>query len=551
MKILELEDLVKKLSNSCDEKKSELEKVQGEFRDYKIGLEEEIVKDLLCDEYTILEKKKEREKILANFLNHQAKEVALEFMNDSKKGNKSNCTSNWDTYNRRGGKAFGTGTEKIYNLLLEKRNEWGQDYGPKLEVFIETFKMMRDKLREDSPWFYNNSIIKKTNSFEKEERLIIGKYLHQEKILEGCDIFGTFKIATSCRGCKESERNLEILNLKDLAEHIGQRTYKIPEQVFEDALGRLTKDKQSFKEFQEKENYLKKFIEKTQNEFIDQKKKLDALRYLKPEVADKTLELMPEFLTQLCNIDRSGGGINSMITYITTVPDKNVGVILTDKTYYSGTGGCEYGIFVSVFRDGRVGKKYFKYRDSHSEALDNQQLNFEKARIIDISKDAVRIELTGRYKNTLEETFEINEDKYFREISNVNINKFQDHYKKEKDRLVQEHYKDKTMPDYIFLQESGLEGHTLLGIGGGREIEYSKPSIIDEYFEPQLGVGIIILKNQIDHCAGHGIQFEWTAYKITNTETKLIANESAYSKALKQGKRIDMKAEELYHTFTN
>ncbi|MGM5488090.1 MAG: hypothetical protein ACQESG_04030 [Nanobdellota archaeon] len=538
MRMTELEDLVRKLSSTLETRKNELEQVQHEFKAYKQASEDHLAKQLLGEEYHQLQKTKHRESLLDDFLETHAKDEAIEFMDDPDRG----YFLKWASFKRRGGKAYGTGLRKVYNLLVEKETEWGTDYGPKLEVLVETFKVMMEQIREESPLFFDRKVMDKVKALDENGKLIVGRYLHNQGFLEGCQTFGTFKDPTSCSGCRKAKNNLERLDLKPLAEYRGERTYQIPDQAFDDALRAF--DETGFTQREQKQAYLADLIKETHDELMDHKKKRDALNHLEPELADRTLELMEEFLDRLSMVGT--GGINTSLTYMTTKPEDNVGVTLTDKTYYPGAGGCEYGVLVSVFRDGNIQKKYFKYQDSRSRALDNKAYNLKKARITDVSTDSVSLELEGPQGNIFQETFQMQEKKEPGEIctriDREEQKRFQEYFNREKQRLLNEHHRDRSMPDYVYLQASGIQGTVPPGVGAGTEVPYTKPSVIDEYVEP--GMGVLVLKSQIDHCAGHGMQFEWVAYKISTTETQQIARELAYTEGPKA--QIDMYAETLY-----
>jgi len=110
---------------------------------------------------------------------------------------------------------------------------------------------------------------------------------------------------------------------------------------------------------------------------------------------------------------------------------------------------------------------------------------------------------------------------------------------------LNDHYlPDATMPDYIKMW--GMTGTFPAGVSTGQSVPYDKPEIVEKYVNAKAGIAALVIKSQIDHCAGRGKQYAWTGYTIDKTgKIERVYDDNAYQLQLKEGKRIEVKAKDL------
>ena len=78
------------------------------------------------------------------------------------------------------------------------------------------------------------------------------------------------------------------------------------------------------------------------------------------------------------------------------------------------------------------------------------------------------------------------------------------------------------------------------------DVPYRRPEIHNEYIDPEHGMGIIIIKSQIDYDHVDGMEFERTAYKIDGKGiSDELSRELRYESQIEQGNIITMKAEDF------
>ena len=225
-----------------------------------------------------------------------------------------------------------------------------------------------------------------------------------------------------------------------------------------------------------------------------------------------------------------------------------------DRWWDSGSAGCEYGINAVVFRDGKTKSQYFKYRDAYSSSGDAWHLRFKTAEIEKIHKTNLTVKLKSNdYEYSV--SFDLAQKKQKKvkpSLDKKAQKEYLKHFEEEKVRLLKQHYKENAlMADYISMW--GVEGVTFSRGAGpsGRLVPYQESTIADEVVRADQGIGVVIVKAQIDHSASRGKQFEWVAYKITPQKTESLSRDCAYQYDMKHGKKIDMKASEMLLQYLN
>jgi hypothetical protein len=84
----------------------------------------------------------------------------------------------------------------------------------------------------------DSSFIKKVKDLTLQERLVLGEYIHDEKILAlGCEDFGDYKSPTDCGRCVDARSNLTLLGLRKESKKAEDRNYRIPKETMVSAKG--------------------------------------------------------------------------------------------------------------------------------------------------------------------------------------------------------------------------------------------------------------------------------------------------------------------------
>lgn len=411
------------------------------------------------------------------------------------------------------------------------------------EKLGDLYSSKREIMREKE-----DAIINVVRSMNDDERLVIGNFLYDQGVISFCSGgFGGYKSPTTCGGCHEGERNVGRLDLEKYVKFYGDRVYGIPDDVVDQARSSLSKKSiQTIrKNLENKISNMEDEVGKLRRKINEGEELINIYKGLESNKVDykKVQELMPDFIKLIKNTSK--GRVS--VQYVTAKPDEGIGVILTDESAYYGTGGSEYGVSVIVFRDGDTKSEYFKWRDPYSPTKDKPWLSFKRAQIVKTTKDSVTVKLKSS-SNEITKTYSLKkkqkkilEDK----LNEQEQEEFLEKYEQEKGRLIDVHYRKKgLMPDYI--NYTFFEGNLPSGAVSGEAIPYEKPEIVDEFKEPEQGTGVVVIKAQIDHGAGRGKQYEWVVYKITPDSSEMIARDNAYQDQLRAGKRIDMKASQLY-----
>jgi hypothetical protein len=99
------------------------------------------------------------------------------------------------------------------------------------------------------------------------------------------------------------------------------------------------------------------------------------------------------------------------------------------------------------------------------------------------------------------------------------------------------------MPNYIRYEFSARAPE---GADMNMLVPYDHPRLVDEYVDEENGVAAIIIKSQIDHKSGRGKQFKWEGFVVDKSgKMESVWLDNAYELALRQGKKIEMKASDL------
>ena len=197
-------------------------------------------------------------------------------------------------------------------------------------------------------------IIDKVGLMEDDERLVVGNFLYDQRILSFCSGgFGGYKRPTDCGGCHLGEKNVEKLGLEKYVTFYGDRVYGIPNEVVDKAKIRLSEEsglvERGLSDVKSVIGGLKSEI-REKNEQIDMFKKLDSnsVDYEKVEAE------MPGLREQLASKHGDWGDMksNSHVKGINFVETDNfyvVAAIWDDHTYsMRGNGGIQWKNWTTV-----------------------------------------------------------------------------------------------------------------------------------------------------------------------------------------------------------
>lgn len=426
-----------------------------------------------------------------------------------------------------------------------------------IDVNIEklTSKVLGDfYISNDVKAMKNNKehILSELKDLSDNKKLFIGRFLYNKGVFTGCGGFGDYKSPTTCGGCHRNEELLRDLGLLSYAKYFGDRVYGIPKETFKDAIDNLRKEVGN-----EESQTLQKKIDVLNNEtsFLSSEvKRLNRTLRIYGELESNNLdyekveELMPGFIELIKN--PGSANLSVFIKNIDARPEQGVGVILTDISNSFSGAGCEYSAGAVVFRDGKVVSKKYVWRDAFSARNDKPWLSYDKAKIEEIKEEEVVIRLFNG-KDSTTESFSLKERPKQKLNLEARLDKsqqieFQKLFEKKKTELIEKHYrKNGIMPDYI--NYTFMQGSLPMGSGPtGRMISYEKPEVVEEYIQSGQGIGIIIVKAQIDHDVGRGKQYEWVAYEITPKSMIQCERKCAYEFELRDGNKINMNAFDLY-----
>lgn len=228
--------------------------------------------------------------------------------------------------------------------------------------------------------------------------------------------------------------------------------------------------------------------------------------------------------------------------------EEEVVAFLKSRSWDSGSAGMEYGTNIIVARNNETNRtqKYIKWRDAYSQSNDRPELNFNRVKINSVTDESVGVSLfTDSRDYRSEESFALQKKEIKEELlSPEEERQWKEDYEKIKRETKENCGVKGTMPAYVDLMF--FEGNLPAGVDSSREVPYQEPSVLDQKIDSKRGLGVFVVKSQIDHYAGYGKQFRWEAFLINNDrEVKRIAEETAYELALKEGKKVDLRAEEL------
>ncbi len=260
-----------------------------------------------------------------------------------------------------------------------------------------------------------------------------------------------------------------------------------------------------------------KDIESNYALFLENRKRQEKILKTLSEAKDISkkdlLEHMPAFVEHLMHIEYPRSIKidipNKLATYIRWYSD------------YNGSGGSEYGLYITAWYNGELKAEKVVYRDRYNQSKDDRSLNFDTLTLTSATKseDGKKIEIKLLAKSKEREkkygfTFDVNEEIKKSLLSSDEQQEFKKKFTEWKQAVLQLKWEDfqsrgiRKMPVYCLPAEMCFNNMPQ------DDVPYSAPTISSEYIDPSKGKWAVIIKTQIDHCAGHKRQFEREGYII-------------------------------------
>lgn len=236
-------------------------------------------------------------------------------------------------------------------------------------------------------------------------------------------------------------------------------------------------------------------------------------------------------------------------TALQSYPDTNIGIGLKEVSIDTWAG-MEYGNYVLIWHNGIIHKHYFTYSDGFDAKKDHREYNFNAIKHVDIEKNNNSFTVTIVLKSNIHEhtttfTFPENEERDTKTLSTQEQETFISSFETQKKQLLDQHFKYQARMPMSQLRWM-MAGQYLWWPIDEYDVPYRKPEIHNEYIDPESGMGIIIIKSQIDYDHVDGMQFERAAYKIDkNGTSEQLSRELRYESQIEQGNIVTMKAEDF------
>ena len=325
---------------------------------------------------------------------------------------------------------------------------------------------------------------------------------------------------------------LDMLWLRKYVSYEWDLCYHIEWRILESAVGRVF-DKTLWEDVLYVKDDIKKIdeeIEKLSIEAEDVFRKIEAVScYWLP--VEHSLSVL----------DRKQS-VDWRIVSTKTIGDKKVYVVLSDYSYYPWWGcWMEYWVKLYVKRWSQTDMDRIVYRDAYSSRYDDWSKAYTVIDKVEVLDDKVLVTVS-KWPDTRADTYSFQLKKQDWEedeklLSTEEQLKFKERVEEEKKRLLKletrEHGRMPSYHDLVYMQMPSPQDY---------EMMYDKAEIVEEHMSLWKGVYVMVIKTQIDSCAGDWKQFAWLKYQITPEETVLLESESLWQSELMRWKQVHMQA---------
>ncbi len=235
-------------------------------------------------------------------------------------------------------------SEKVEKLETEYSNlSQNSEYTIVKEKLGDLYSTQEGVMRENI-----EDIIDKVSLMEDDERLVIGNFLYQQRLLGFCSGgFGGYKRPTDCGGCHLGEENVEKLGLEKYVKFYGNRVYGIPNEVVNKAKIRLNEESELV---EQSLSDVKSTIDQLYGEIKEKKELIDIFKKLDSNGVDyeKVEAVMPGLSEQLASKYGDWGDMKSSshvkgINFVETDNFYVAAAMWDDHTYsMRGNGGIQW-----------------------------------------------------------------------------------------------------------------------------------------------------------------------------------------------------------------
>lgn len=398
------------------------------------------------------------------------------------------------------------------------------------EIYDETRSYRDDLAEKVLDWLKN---------IDEDKKLVFAWYLSKQRIICCSDSdynFWFYYTDIQSDRCDETIHTLGQLWLRKYVKYVWDSCYNIDSNYVKAAKERLfnnTLSKDSLKA-QEELKQLEEESESLESKKVDILKQKEAVKkyWLPVEHALSILEWEN-------SIDRPKDKKMDK--------ENNTYVILSDYSYYSGSGWIEYWVIINVKRWSNTKELKVVYRDAYSSSRDDWSKDYDTIKDVRVQWDKVFVTVCSE-KRTQTYEFDIKDDsKHEHLLSTEEQSKFKKRLEEETKRLVDQNTKhDLKYPaihNFVFRKTPWSFGTDWMH-PYNTELPYDQAEVVDEYVDSSKWIAYIVIKTQIDSSWDMWRQFAWIKYEITPKSTTEIERENLRELLLVEGRKPKLRAKE-------
>jgi len=380
--------------------------------------------------------------------------------------------------------------ESKRNSLADRRENFEEEVIMRLvqnslgELHSEDRGMMQENI---------DKIFSRMLELPEDERLLVANFLYHSGIISGCSGFGSYKSPTTCGGCHEGRKNVAALKLDHLVKFMGDRQYRIPREVFQQALSRVSL------KYQSSLNQINAEIEKLDSELKKIREKLGSLKKEKElwqKLADTTDSISPSstLFDFLLNFSK----------YIEEVKvvEPDIAVIQTSRSEWGGSGGIGYFDQITVYFYGQTEMEEWQWRDRYSASRDRWDLRIHGIGQVKIEADdivEVRVELiNNKYGNrwAIFHFEKVEQKDKPAQLSDEQQEKFKDQVEAEIEKIMARLNESWNLkPKMLASYPAGIT----MPRGTPAYVPYRAPHLKEKIVRADIGIAAWVTEEQIDH----------------------------------------------------
>lgn len=400
-----------------------------------------------------------------------------------------------------------------------------------LDKIYDGTRSYRDNLAE--------KVLDWLENLDEDKKLVFARYLSKQRIICCGDSdynFWFYYTDIQENRCDETLNTLRQLWLRKYVKYVWDSCYSIDTSYVKAAKERLFNETLSEDNIkaQEEFNQLKEKVESLGSKKVDILKQKEAVKeyWLPVEHAMSILEWED-------SIDRP--------KYKKIDKKNNTYVILSDYSYYSGSGWIEYWVIINVKRWSNTKELKIVYRDAYSSSRDDWSKDYDTIKDIRVEGDKVFVTVSST-KRTQTYEFNIKDDtRYENLLNSQEQSEFKKRLEEETKKLIDQNTKhDLKYPaihNFTFRKTPWSFGTDWMH-PYNTELPYDQAEVVDKYVDSSKWIAYILIKAQIDSSWDMWRQFAWIKYEITPTSTREIERENLWETLIIEGKKPKLRAKE-------